>query len=70
MRIPNVLLCSFASHRSSPAKIQRWIAYLEALGERYRDEPEATEVIEHVLARARSWQTEVYTGVSAGGATR
>jgi hypothetical protein len=51
----SVLLCSFASHRSSPEKIQRWIAHLEAKLESHWDDPDAARVIHALLTKARRW---------------
>ena len=50
-----MLLCIFASPRSSQAQIDRLIRYLEDKRERHRDDPESTQLIEALLARAHQW---------------
>jgi hypothetical protein len=63
--ITTMLLCSFASPRSRPEKIERWIDYLQMLGERHGHDPESARLIEQLLAKARSWGSESYQQVSA-----
>lgn len=50
-----MLLCIFASPRSSPAQIDRLIRYLEEKRERHRDDPDSAQLLEGLLARAHQW---------------
>lgn len=59
-----MLLCTFASPRSAPDQIQRWIAYLEKLRERHQEDPEAVRLVEALLERARSWPAGAAPGRS------
>jgi hypothetical protein len=52
---PTVLLCIFASERSSPAKIGSLIRYLEEKRDRHQDDPDSMQVIDGVLSRAYQW---------------
>lgn len=47
------LICSFASHRSPPARLAKWIAHLESLREAYPEDGEFQETIAILLRRAR-----------------
>lgn len=47
------LICSFASHRSPPARLARWIAHLEALRRQYPDDTGFQETVTILLRRAR-----------------
>ncbi len=53
----SLLLCSYASERSHPEKIDRWIDELT----RYRDtqprDPKQLETVEILLRKARSWSS-------------
>lgn len=50
-----VLLCTFASQRSTPEKIRRWIDHLEEKRRKHHDDPEAMKTIEHLLHKAQRW---------------
>lgn len=50
-----MLLCTFASQRSSPEKIRRWIAHLEEKRSQHQDDPEAVRTIEHLIRKAQRW---------------
>lgn len=56
------LICSFASHRSSPERIAGWIAHLERLSDSVADDPTFTESVGILLARARSWLADATEG--------
>ena len=49
------LLCTFASARSQPERIHRFIAYLEKLRHTHGDHPDRVQTIEHLLKRAHQW---------------
>ena len=53
--ILTVLLCIFASPRSSRAQIDRLIRYLEEMRDLHRDEPESMQLLEGLLAKANGW---------------
>ena len=50
-----VLFCTFASPRSRPEKIHRWIAYLQENQQRHHDEPEAVDLFESLRTTAERW---------------
>ena len=49
-----MLICKFASPRSSKEKIHDWIAYLEDLNRREAD-AEARRIVNELLDEARCW---------------
>ncbi|MQA90959.1 MAG: hypothetical protein GEU90_12090 [Gemmatimonas sp.] len=49
------LLCSYASERSRPEKIEAWISELVGLREVHRNYPDRVETIDLFLERARGW---------------
>ena len=49
------LICTYASERSHPEKIRRWIADLEQMRRAHGQDPDRAETIDFLLARARSW---------------
>lgn len=52
-----VLVCSFASERTDPEKLERYISYLAEMRDRNRDDPLQTEAIDVLLRRAQSWMS-------------
>lgn len=50
-----LLLCSYASERSRPDKIEAWISELSRYRELHKDDPERLESIEILLNRAHGW---------------
>jgi hypothetical protein len=66
---PPVLLCIFASPRSSPDQIERLIRYLEEKRERHQDEPDSKQVIEGLLNRVSEWTTSFPTEYRSRAAT-
>jgi hypothetical protein len=59
------LICSFASGRSRPARIQRWIDHLETLARRAEGDEEFQETVRILLDRAYSWLPEAPRRVNA-----
>jgi hypothetical protein len=49
------LICTYASERSQPEKIQRWISDLLEMREECGDDPVRTAMIDLLLGRARGW---------------
>lgn len=49
------LLCSYASERSRPEKIQAWISELVRLRAEHGQVPERAEAIDKLLTKAQSW---------------
>jgi len=49
------LICTFASERSRPEKIRRWIAYLDEMQSVHRDSPDRLQAITILRSRAASW---------------
>lgn len=50
-----MLICQPVSHRSSHDKIERWIAHLEDLRGRHRNDASAVYVIDRLLNKAYRW---------------
>jgi hypothetical protein len=51
------ILCSFASPRSRPEKIEEWISHLEALRAQHVAYPDRVQTIDRLLSRARQWRS-------------
>jgi hypothetical protein len=51
----SLLICKFASPRSKPEKIQRWIAYLDRVQERALPDASQLELVHQLRSEARSW---------------
>jgi hypothetical protein len=49
------LICTFASERSRPEKIRRWIAYLDELQHAHRDSVDRRHAIAILRSRASGW---------------
>lgn len=49
------LLCSYASERSHPDKIDRWISELVCYREACAADPKQAEIVDILLRKARSW---------------
>jgi len=49
------LVCTYASERSRPEKIEAWISELLGLREEHREYPDRVETIEVLLEKARGW---------------
>ena len=54
----SVLLCRFASPRSAPDRIRRWITYLEEKRAVHADDVDDLQLIEGLLSTAREWANE------------
>jgi hypothetical protein len=52
----SLLLCSYASERSNPEKIDRWITELTRHRETQLRDPKQLETVEILLRKARSWR--------------
>lgn len=50
-----ILICSFASPRSRPEKIRRWIAYLDEMGRAQADSRDRLQTISILRSRALGW---------------
>jgi hypothetical protein len=51
----SILLCSYASERSRPEKIERWIRDLVRYREAWSADPLKRETAEILLRKAESW---------------
>jgi hypothetical protein len=52
----SLLLCSYASERSHPEKIDRWITELTRYRETQPRDAKQRETVEILLRKARSWR--------------
>lgn len=54
----SVLICKFASARSRPDKIQRWIAYLDEVETRAQARSADPELVHRLRSEAERWLVE------------
>lgn len=50
-----MLFCKFASPRSTPKRIQRWVEYLTELEKRNADDQTAVQTLRNLRSEAFSW---------------
>lgn len=50
-----MLFCKFASPRSTPGRIQRWVEYLTDLEQRNAEDPNAVQTLRNLRYEAFSW---------------